>query len=143
RLKLRGEGEPGALGGAPGDLYVQISIRPHKIFQRQESELICEMPITYSTAVLGGEIIVPSLEGSEKLKIPPGTVSGKVFRIRGKGVHVLGSNRRGDLHVKVFINVPKKVSDDYRMALQKLSEIEEIEGNSSKSFLDKVKEMFS
>lgn len=143
RLKLRGEGEPGMVGGPNGDLYVQISVRPHKIFERQESELVCEVPISYSTAVIGGEIQVPTLEGMDKLKIPAGTQSGKVFRMRGKGVHVIGSNRRGDLHVRVVINVPKKVSENYKEALRKLSEIEEVEGSAAKGFLDRVKEMFT
>lgn len=143
RLKLRGEGEPGQVGGPPGDLYVQISIRPHKVFQRQESELICDMPISYSLAVLGGEIEVPTLEGSEKLKVPAGTQGGKVFRIKGKGVQMLGSSRRGDLHIRVAIHVPKKISEGHREALKKLAEIEEIEGQSGKGFFGKVKEMFS
>ena len=144
RLKLRGEGEPAPGGSGPnGDLYVQISIKPHKVFERQESELICEIPISYSLAVMGGEIEIPTLEGSEKLKVPAGTQSGKVFRIRGKGVQVLGSNRRGDLHVRVAIHVPKRASENYKQALRRLAEIEDEEGHGSKGFFDRVKEMFT
>ena len=95
RLKLTGEGESGLQGGSAGDLYVVINIEPHKIFQRHDSDVICEMPIPYSMAVLGGEIEVPTLEGKVKLKIPAGTSAGKIFRMRNKGIKVLGTTRRG------------------------------------------------
>jgi len=143
RLKLRGEGEAGSQGGPAGDLYVQIFVKPHAIFQRQDHELICEMPITYAAAALGAEIDVPTLEGKASVKIPAGTQSGKIFRLRGKGVPVLGANRRGDLHVKVAVHVPKKLSEDQRALLEKLREIQGVipeEANSG--FFDKMKEMF-
>lgn len=143
RLKLRGEGEASPSGGASGDLYVQIAIKPHKIFERQETELICEVPLNYSDAVLGAEIEVPTLEGSHKLKIPSGTASGKVFRLKNKGVQVLGENRRGDQHVRVFVEIPKKVSSERKAILEKLRELEQKEKKSDdEGFLDKMKGMF-
>lgn len=143
RLKLRGEGEPGSGGGPNGDLYVQISIEPHPIFEREESELFCEVPLSYTAAVLGGELTIPTLEGESKLKIPAGTDSGKIFKLKGKGVPVLGSNRRGDLHVRVKIHIPKKVGEKHKEILQKLQELDERSmGDENKGFFDKVKEMF-
>jgi molecular chaperone DnaJ len=143
RLKLRGEGEPGSLGGPSGDLYVQIGVKPHPIFERQESELICEVPIAYTTAALGDEIEVPTLEGRVKMKIPAGTTSGKIFRLKNRGVQVIGSNSRGDQHVRVVIKVPKKISEKHKKMLKELRDVEaEDLVAESKSFFDKVKEMF-
>ncbi len=143
RLKLRGEGEPGAVGGPAGDLYVQIAIKPHEIFQREESEVVCEMPIGYASAVLGDELDVPTLEGTVKLKIPAGTPTGKVFRLKGKGIQVLGENRRGDQHVRVNVEVPKKISSEHRALLEKLKTIEKSEEGETSKFFDKVKSIFS
>jgi len=143
RLKLRGEGEAGSAGGPAGDLYVQIAVKPHPIFERQESELICEVPISYTTAALGDEIDVPTLEGKVKVKIPPGTTSGKIFRLKNRGIQVIGSNSRGDQHVRVIIKVPKKISEKHKKMLKELREVEaEDLVEESKSFFDKVKEMF-
>lgn len=142
RLKLRGEGEPGAAGAPAGDLYVHVLVRDDSVFERQDSEIICEVPISYTDAVLGSEVIVPTLEGEAKLKVPSGTPSGKVFRMRSKGVPILGTNRRGDQHVRVFIKVPKKVSDKRREVLESLKAVENEEPEDDKSFLGKVKDMF-
>ena len=143
RLKLRGEGEVSTAGGAPGDLYVQIAIEPHEIFQRQDSEVICDVPVSYSTAVLGAEIEVPTLEGIAKLKIPAGTESGKIFRLKNRGIQILGSNRRGDQHIRVNIEIPKKISEEHKQLLEKLRAVEKEDANSlSKGFFDKVKQMF-
>jgi molecular chaperone DnaJ len=144
---MRNEGEAGSGGGPNGDLYVQILIEDHPIFQRQESELVCEVPISYATAALGSEVDVPSLEGPVKLKIPAGTQSGKVFRIKNKGIPILGSSpqRRGDQHVRVFVHVPKKVSLEERELLEKLAALQgepHIDG-VDKGFFDKVKGIFS
>jgi molecular chaperone DnaJ len=147
RLKMRGEGEGGVGGGPSGDLYVQVHIDEHPVFQRQEQEVICEVPITYAAAALGTEIDVPSLDGKLKLKIPAGTPSGKIFRIKNKGIPVLGSNpqRRGDQHVRVYVHVPKKVSDEERELLEKLATLQGtvLDDESDKGFFDKVKDMFS
>ncbi|MCO6431131.1 MAG: molecular chaperone DnaJ [Deltaproteobacteria bacterium] len=143
RLKLRGEGESGMAGGVSGDLYVQIAIKPHPFFQREEAEVIGEVPISYSTASLGGEIMVPTLEGVTKLKVPGGTESGKIFRLKGKGIPVLGSHRRGDHHVRVVIQVPKKLSTEHRELLEKLRDVEQRDSDSPlKNFFDKVKSVF-
>ena len=144
RLKLRGEGDAGLAGGPSGDLYVQVNVERHKFFERQDTEIICSMPISYSTAVLGGEIEVPTLEEPVTLKIPAGTVAGKIFRIRNKGVPVIGSGQRGDQHVQVAIKVPKKVSDERRELLEKLDELDKIEKDSDEEgFFDKVKNIFT
>ena len=144
RLRMSGEGEAGASGGPSGDLYVVLAVQDHPIFERRESDLVCDVPITYSTAVLGSEITVPTLEGDAKLKIPAGTPSGKIFRLRGKGVPVLGTNRRGDLHVRVYIKVPKKVSPEHHALLERLREKEsEDDVIDSKGFFDRVKNMFN
>ncbi len=143
RLKLRGEGESGMGGGPAGDLYVQVSVKKHPFFERQEYELICEVPISYATAALGAEIEVPTLEGKTTLKIPSGTPSGKVFRLKNQGVQYLGEMRRGDLHIRVYVEVPKRVSAARRELLEKLQTLEKEEGESdSKGFFGKVKEMF-
>jgi molecular chaperone DnaJ len=143
RLKLRGEGESGQNGAPNGDLYVQISIEPHSIFEREESELMCESYMPYTTAVLGGEIEVPTLEGAAKLKIPAGTESDKIFRLKGKGVPVLGSTRRGDLHIRVKIHIPRSLPEKHKTALEKLREMDaESLKNDTQGFFEKVKKMF-
>ena len=144
RLKLRGEGEAGQGGAPSGDLYVVISVKEHPVFERHESDIICEVGIPYTTAVLGSEIEVPTLEGNVKLKIPAGTQSGKIFRLKNRGIVVLGTNQRGDQHVKVSIVVPKKISDKHKKALSELIDIEKADyEQANKSFFGKVREMFS
>lgn len=142
RLKLRGEGEAGRKGGPSGDLYVVIYVKRHEFFERQDSELICEVPISYSMAVIGGEIKVPTLEGPVSMKIPAGTASGKVFRLRNRGIQVLGTAQRGDQHVQVFIKVPKKVSEQHKDLLKQLEEYEAEADEDSSGFFGKVKGMF-
>ncbi len=143
RLKLRGEGEAAPGGGLPGDLYIVISIEPHKIFVRQDSEIICEVPITYSQAVLGGETMVPTLDGEINMKIPPGTPTGKTFRLKGKGIIDMHSGRRGDQHVRTYIHVPTSLSERQRELLEELSSIEgKPTANESRTFFDRVKDLF-
>lgn len=144
RLKLRGEGEAGLAGGSAGDLYVEIAVKKHPIFERHESELLCEVPIAYTTAVLGAEIDVPTLEGKVRMKIPPGTPSGKIFRLKGKGAPILGTNRKGDQHVRVAIDIPKRINSEKRAVLEKLRELEIKEPSGEmKGFFDKVRDMFA
>ena len=145
RLKLKGEGEAGSSGGPSGDLYVRVHIKPHPLFERQESELVCTIPISYTVAALGAEIDIPTLDGKAQLKIPAGTPSDKVFRIKGKGVPVLGSTRRGDLHVRVTIYVPKQLSAEERQLLENLRQVEGGPplSEEAKGFFDKVKNMFT
>ena len=141
-LKIRGEGETIA-GGPPGDLYVEIHLIEHDTFRRQENEIFCEVPISYTTAVLGGDIAVPTLEGEFTLKVPAHTQSGTTFRLRAKGFVDMRSGRRGDQHVRAYIAVPPKISDREREILQELSQIEAkptaVEG---RNFFDRVREFF-
>jgi molecular chaperone DnaJ len=143
RLKLRGEGEGGTGGGPSGDLYVQIMIEKHAFFERDETEIHCRYPITFASAALGAEVEVPTLDGSMKLKVPAGTQSGKVFRLKGKGVPSLSDGRRGDQHVEIIVEIPKKLSAERKQLLEKLREIELKEDKEDdKGFFEKMKAMF-
>ena len=106
RIRLSGEGEAGVNGGPPGDLYVVIRLRPHAVFQREDNDLHCEMPISFTTAALGGEIEIPTLDGSAKIRIPAETQTGKVFRLRGKGIKGVRSQVHGDLLCHVVVETP-------------------------------------
>ena len=106
RIRLSGEGEPGENGGPHGDLFVQMKVRKHAIFERSESNLICNVPISFATAALGGEIEVPTLDGRIKLKIPEETQTGKLFRLRGRGVRSVHNEGPGDLLCKVQVETP-------------------------------------
>ena len=118
RIRLSGEGEAGFNGGPPGDLYVQVEVRPHKIFKREGRNLFCEMPVSFVDAALGGELEVPTLDGRVKLKIPPETQSGKVFRLRGKGVTPVRGGGIGDLLCKVNVETPVNLNDQQKKLLQ-------------------------
>ncbi|MBI5343583.1 MAG: molecular chaperone DnaJ [Deltaproteobacteria bacterium] len=143
RLKLRGEGEAGPGGGSPGDLYVVISVREHPIFVREAEHLLCEVPITFSQAALGDEIEVPTLSGKRKLSIPQGTQSGQQFVLKGEGVAVLSGHRRGNLVIRVVIEVPKKLSKRQKELLVEFQQVSgESPGPMSRSFFEKVKEIF-
>jgi len=144
KLKLRGEGEV-ISDGVPGDLYVEILIKSHKKFKRQGTEIISELTLSYTQAVLGTELEVPTLYGKVKLKIPSGTQSGKVFRLKGQGIVDIQSTIRGDQHVKVHVKVLKKISDKHKELLEELAKIEgtpDPDDSSNRTFLDKVKEFF-
>lgn len=143
RLRLSGEGESGLQGGSPGDLYINITIRPHPIFQRQNDNILCEVPISITQATLGAEIEVPTLDGKVRIKIPPGTQSGKVFRLRGKGIPSLHTGRRGDQNVVVKVEIPTRLTLRQRELLEEFARISD-EGTNpmGKGFFEKVKEMF-
>ncbi len=142
RLKLRGEGGAGRNGGPPGDLYVVIQVQPHPLFTRQGQDILCEVPVTFPQAALGAEIEVPTLEGKVKMKVPPGTQSGTVFRLKGKGVPGIQGGK-GDELVRVIVEVPRKLSAKQRELLEAFARASGEEVNPmSKSFFDKVKEMF-
>jgi len=144
RLRSSRNGEAGVHGGPPGDLYVVIHIKEHAVFERDEANLYCEVPVRFTTAALGGEVNVPTLEGKAALKIPAGTQSGTQFRLRGKGVHVLGSNQRGDLMVRVLVEVPSKLNTEQRKRLEEFAELCGDENTPlHKSFFEKAKEWFS
>jgi molecular chaperone DnaJ len=118
RIRLTGEGEAGRNGGPSGDLYVEIRVTPHKIFQREGADLSCEVPISFAAATLGGEVELPTLNGNVSLKIPAGTQSGKVFRLRGKGVTTVRDNRAGDLFAKVAVETPVHLTDEQEALLR-------------------------
>ena len=124
RLRLQGEGEPGDHGADPGDLYVFIRVQPHETFRRQNDDVIVAVPIAYSLAALGGEIDVPTLDGSENLHIPHGTQSGQDFRISGKGIPHLRGRGRGDLIAVVYIETPRRVGKEEEELLRRLAELE-------------------
>jgi molecular chaperone DnaJ len=143
RLKLRGEGEAGMAGGPSGDLYVIISVAEHPLFARQGKDIVCELPVSFTQLALGTEIEVPTLEEKAKLKIPPGTQTGAVFRLKGKGIADLQGYARGDELVRVHVDVPRKLSARQRELLEEYARNggEEV-APVTKGFLDRVREMF-
>ena len=122
RIRLSGEGEAGQNGGPPGDLYVDIRVRPHEIFARDGGDLSCTVPVSFATAVLGGNVTVPTLDGEVSLKVPPETQSGKVFRVRGKGVQPVRSHANGDLYCRVDVETPVKLTAEQKDLLHKFEE---------------------
>lgn len=147
RIRLAGEGERGQGGGPAGDLYVQIHIKPHAVFQREGDDLHCEMPIGFATAALGGEIEIPTLDGAAKIKIPAETQSGKVFRLRGKGIKGVRSSYPGDLMCHVVVETPVNLTSRQRELLKEFDDINRSdEANHSpraKSWMDKMKDFFA
>lgn len=121
RLRVAGEGEVGMRGGQRGDLYVLIYIRPHEIFERHGSDILCEVPISMVDAALGTEVEVPTLDGKVRMKIPSGTQSGKIFRLRDKGIKDIHTGVRGDEHVRVVVETPTAVNDAQRRILQEFA----------------------
>lgn len=142
-ISLRGEGEPGEKGGPNGDLYIVLRVRPHKIFKRDGNDVICEMPITFVQAALGDELVVPTLDGKIKYKMPEGTQSGTIFRIKGKGIPQLRGYGRGDHYIKVIVEVPKKLNEKQKELLKKFADVmgEDVHEQRT-SFFDKVKDAF-
>jgi molecular chaperone DnaJ len=146
RIRLSGEGEAGERGGPSGDLYVQIVVKPHNIFQRDGADLLCSVPISIATAALGGELEVPTLGGKVKLKIPAGTQSERVFRLRGKGVKQVRGGAQGDLLCRVRVETPVNLTSRQKELLEELADsLGEKGGKHSpqeRSWLDGVKEFF-
>lgn len=145
RIRLSGEGEPGQNSGPPGDLYVNVVIREHPIFSREDNNLFCEVPIDFVAAALGGELEVPTLEGRVMLKIPPETQTGKMFRMRGKGVRSVRGGNVGDLLCRVVVETPVNLSKGQKDALREFGEtLSEGKSNSPRadSWLDGVKKFF-
>ncbi len=120
KIRLAGKGEPGLNGGPPGDLYIEIQLRSHPVFTRKGGDLYCKVPISIPEAVLGGRIEVPTIDGTVKMKIPPGTPNGKKFRLAGKGVKPLKGNRKGDQYVEVEVVVPKNVEGQAKQLFEEL-----------------------
>ena len=147
RVRLSGEGEPGVNGGPPGDLYVQVHIKAHPVFTRDQDDLHCEMPVSFATAALGGDIDIPTLDGSARIKVPAETQSGKTFRLRGKGIHGVRSQARGDLYCHVVVETPVNLTERQRELLREFEAISQsdsaLHNPRSKSWFDKVKEFFA
>lgn len=143
RLRSSGNGDAGVRGGTAGDLYVFLHIKEHDVFQRDDTDLFCEVPLPFSTAALGGELRVPTLTGQSHIKIPPGTQGGTVFRIREKGMPTLNSTRRGDLHVRVQVEVPTKLNSTQQEKLRAFAEsIGEHNSPLQGGFFEKAKRFF-
>jgi molecular chaperone DnaJ len=147
RVRLSGEGEAGRNGGPPGDLYVEIHVREHALFERDGEHLSCEVPVSFATAALGGSVAVPTLEGDVTLKIPSETQSGRVFRLRDKGVKPVRGGARGDLFCRVVVETPVHLSAEQRELIKQLEESLRAHGARhaprEKGFLDGVRRFFS
>lgn len=143
RLRSNGNGEAGAAGGNPGDLYIVITVKEHELFQRQAEDLFCEIPIKFTLAALGGTIELPTLFGKGSLRIPPGTLSGTTFRLRGKGVPSLRGGVQGDQLVRVQVEVPQSLSSDQRRILEEFARVSgDATEPTSRSFFEKAKKFF-
>ena len=144
QLRSTGNGDLGQRGGPAGDLYVLIHLRPHDVFERDSHDLHCDMPLSFATAALGGELEVPTLAGKATVKVPGGTQNGTTFRLRGKGMKVLGRDQFGDLYVHVQIAVPNKLNGEQR---EKLTEFAKALGENNsplhESFFAKAKKFFT
>ena len=147
RIRLSGEGEAGVNSGPPGDLYVVIHLREHGVFQRDGDDLHCEMPISFTQAALGGEIDIPTLDGSAKVKVPPETQTGQVFRLRGKGIKGVRSSYPGDLLCAVVVETPVRLTDKQKEILRELEDINRKDSTRhnprAKSFMEKVRTFFA
>ncbi len=147
RIRLGGEGEAGRNGGPPGDLYIEMNVKPHPIFEREGDDLSCEVPVSFATAVLGGSVKVPTLEGDVSLKIPAETQSGRVFRLRDKGVKPVRGGDRGDLFCRVVVETPVNLSSDQRELLKKFDESLRSDGRGhtprEEGFFEGVKRFFA
>ncbi|MGB0126086.1 MAG: molecular chaperone DnaJ [Rhodocyclaceae bacterium] len=147
RIRLSGEGEHGVNGGPPGDLYVQIHIKAHPVFQRDHDDLHCEMPVSFTIAALGGEIEIPTLEGAAKIRVPAETQTGKVFRLRGKGIRGVRSHAPGDLMCHVVVDTPVNLTERQKELLREFEAINDKDSERhnprAKSWMDKVKDFFA
>jgi molecular chaperone DnaJ len=140
-ITLRGEGQTGDMGGPSGDLYVYITVQPHKLFKRKGYDLHCDIPISFGQAALGADIEVPTLGGKVKYTVPEGTQTGTVFRLRNQGIQHLRSNSRGDLYVRVNIEVPRRLNEKQKELIQQFEELIG-ETEQRKSFFEKMKDVF-
>jgi molecular chaperone DnaJ len=147
RIRLSGEGEAGMNSGPPGDLYVVVNLKQHPVFQREGGDLHCEMPISFATAALGGEIEIPTLDGHASIKIPAETQTGQVFRLRGKGIKPVRAASAGDLFCHVAVETPVKLTARQKEILREFEAINQKDPGAhsprEKSFMDKVRAFFS
>ena len=143
RLRIAGEGEAGEVGGGPGDLYVIVHVKEHEFLERRDSNLYSSVPISFTQAALGAEITVKTLEGEETLRIPEGTQTASVYRLKGKGMPVLGGRGRGDQFVSVNIVTPTNLTQEQRRLLKELADLENQNGKEDdRGIIDKVKDIF-
>ena len=146
RIRLKDEGEGGTNGGPSGDLYVVINLKPHPMFQREGADLHCEMPISFATAALGGEIDIPTLDGHAKIKIPPETQTGQVFRLRNKGIRPVRGSVQGDLYCHLAVETPVRLTARQKELLRELEASTQADPEAhsprAKSFFDKVRDFF-
>ena len=146
RIRSSGNGEPGLNGGPPGDLYIEIRIKPHEIFERDGDDLHCTVPVSMTTAALGGEIQVPTLDGKASIDIPEGTQPGKQFRLRGKGIKGVRSSIAGDLYCHIQVEIPVKLTEFQRKTLKELDDSLKKGGGKhspgNDSFTEKLKRFF-
>jgi molecular chaperone DnaJ len=144
RIRLQGEGEAGARGGPAGDLYIFLSVKPHEFYQRVGADLYCAVPISMTTAALGGTFDVATLDGTKsRVTVPEGTQAGKQFRLKGKGMPVLRSSQTGDLYIQIQIETPQKLSKRQRELLQEFEQLSSKENNpESTGFFARMKEFF-
>ena len=143
RLRVRGQGEDGQPGALPGDLYVYVEIEPHPFFEREGNHLLCRVPISYTQAALGGDIEVPTLDGTQKLEVPRGTQSGHLFRLRAKGMPDPRGRGRGDLAIQVYIETPKRLTKRQEELLRELAELERVDVNpEQRSFFERIRDYF-
>ncbi len=144
QIRMTGQGEPSPSGGPAGDCYCVVAVLSHPLFEREGQHLVCRVPITYSQAVLGATVEVPTLAGRNEVKVPAGTRSGEIFRLRGQGLRDPRVAGIGDLLVQVTIEVPKKVTSEEEALLRQLAELEHKNvAPERKSFFEKVKEFFA
>jgi molecular chaperone DnaJ len=147
RIRLGAEGEAGMNGGPPGDLYVVVNLKPHPVFQREGADLHCEMPISFATAALGGEIEIPTLDGQAKIKVPAETQTGQVFRLRNKGIRPVRGSVQGDLYCHVAIETPVKLTSRQKDLLREFETISAKDPGAhnprAKSWMDKVRDFFN
>jgi len=141
RLRIQGGGEAGLRGGPPGDLFVVVAIRPHKLFRREKDDLIYELPLQMALAALGTEVEVPTLDGKAVMKIPEGTQPGTVFRLRGKGMPRLYGRGKGDLRVKVNVVIPKRLTAREKELLTELAQLNAA-NEKEKGFIGRMKDAF-
>ncbi|MEF9933118.1 MAG: molecular chaperone DnaJ [Cetobacterium sp.] len=144
KLRLSGMGNASTEGGPNGDLYIYIKVKPHPFFERRGEDIICEVPITYATATLGGEVEIPTLKGKKNIKIPAGTQNEKMFKLKGEGIQNPRSPYKGDQLVKVHIEIPTNLNEDQMDLLRKFDEsLKDKNYKANKTFIDKLKDFFS
>ncbi len=143
QIRLGGEGQPGVNGGPRGNLYLVVNVKPHKFFQRRDDDILLNLDISVPQAVLGAEIEVPTVDGSEKLNIPAGTQPGKIFTLRARGVPHLQRSGRGDQKIIINVSVPKKLTDEQRGLFEKLAESLNVEVKpQERGFADWLNDLF-